>query len=117
MYLGRSILIPSLLVSALVAACSSSGSIDTSSSPSSISRAPQLPQPLPPSGGSCIASQAQFAVGERASDDLLERSRTAAEASIARYLRPNEPITLEFLGSRLNLKLDDKNVVTSVSCG
>jgi hypothetical protein len=110
----RSILIPSLLISALVSACSG---INTASSPSPISRAPQLPQPLPPSGGSCTASQAQFAVGDRASDDLLERSRTAAGASIARYLRPNQPITLEFLGSRLNLKLDDKDVVTSVSCG
>jgi hypothetical protein len=45
------------------------------------------------------------------------RSRTAAGASVARYLRPNEPITMEFLATRLNLTLDKNDVVVSVRCG
>jgi hypothetical protein len=113
-------LIHSLLTSALLSACSA---VDRATAPSPISRGPlppqqqPLPQPLPPTSATCNASRAQFAVGERASDELLERGRTAAGAATARYIRPNQPITTEFLGSRLNLNLNDKDVVVSVSCG
>ena len=104
----RSILMQALLATALLSACSSA--IETASSPT------QVPTP-PPAAGTCNANQAQFAVGERASDNLLERSKTAAGASVARYLRPNQPVTLEYLATRLNLKLDEKDVVASVTCG
>jgi hypothetical protein len=112
---AKLVLIHSLLASALLSACS----IDRATAPSPISRGPLPPpqQPLPPTSATCDASQAQFAVGERASDELLERGRTAAGAAPARYIRPNQPITTEFLGSRLNLNLNDKDVVVSVSCG
>jgi hypothetical protein len=49
--------------------------------------------------------------------DLLDRAREAAQASVARFIRPNEAITLEFLPWRLNLGLDAHDVVTSISCG
>src|SRR5688572_4137661 len=61
--------------------------------------APNQP-PLPPASGTCNAANAQSAVGERATNDLLERARVAAGASTARFIRPNQPITTEFLGSR-----------------
>ena len=72
----------------------------------------------PPSGSSsCVASQAQWAVGQRASDDLLARARVDAGAALARFLRPNQPITLEYSGVRLNLHLNPGNVVLLVTCG
>jgi hypothetical protein len=101
-----------ILTSALLSACSSG--IETASSPSAGRGAPQAP---PPVSATCAADQAQFAVGQRRSDDLLERSRTAARASVARYLRPDQPITMEFLATRLNLNLDGNDVVVSVRCG
>ena len=111
---AKLVLIHSLLASALLSACS----IDRASAPSPVSPGPLPPQqPLPPTSATCDASQAQFVVGERASDALLEGGRTAAGAATARYIRPNQPITTEFLGSRLNLNLNDKDVVVSVSCG
>lgn len=61
--------------------------------------------------------KAQFAMGQAASDPLLERARVAAGAEIARYLRPGQPVTLEFNASRLNLGLDDRDRVNSISCG
>jgi hypothetical protein len=67
--------------------------------------------------GTCNAAKAQWAIGQRASSNLLERARNAAQAKVARFLRPNEAITLEFSPVRLNLGLDQKNVVTSVTCG
>ena len=78
---------------------------------------PPAPPPSPPVSGNCDAKQAQWAIGEPASDDLLERARKAASAGSARFLRPNQPITMEFLGSRLNLDLDAHDVVRSARCG
>jgi hypothetical protein len=82
-----------VVVGCLSAGCS--GSADRVTAPSPIG---------PPSGsqqpGTCDASQAQWAVGEPAGSDLLERARLAAGAGTARFLRPNQPITLEYLASR-----------------
>lgn len=60
---------------------------------------------------------AQWAIGEAKSDALLERARVAAGAGSARFLRPNEPVTLEYVGSRLNLGLDLRDLVRTVVCG
>jgi Peptidase inhibitor I78 family len=80
-------------------------------------RTPTPPtQPNPPAA-TCDATKAQFAVGQAASEDLLERARTAAGARSARFIRPNQPITMEFLGSRLNLNLNEREVVNGANCG
>jgi hypothetical protein len=64
-----------------------------------------------------VAADAQWAVGQSASEELLEKARVAAKATAARFLRPNQPITLEYLGTRLNLGLDDNGIVRLASCG
>jgi hypothetical protein len=79
--------------------------------------APPTEPPSPPMPDNCNSAAAQWAVGQVASDRLLEQARVAAGASTARFLRPNEPITLEWLGSRLNLDLDERSVVRAVNCG
>ena len=85
---------------------------------SSESRPSQPPRPdLPPATGTCVAEQAQWAIGRAASRELLERARVDATASIARFIRPNEAITLEYSAARLNLYLDRRDVVHGVLCG
>src|SRR5437667_277641 len=76
-----------------------------------------LPPQSPTSSASCDVTKAQWAIGEPASDELLERARVAAGASSTRLIRPNQPITLEYRGSRLNLWLDARDIVTAVLCG
>jgi hypothetical protein len=81
-------------------------------------RPPQPPGPNPPPAtGTCVAEQAQWTVGKPASATLLERARVDATASIARFIRPNEAITLEYSGARLNLYLNEREVVHGVVCG
>jgi hypothetical protein len=80
------------------------------------SAAPGGPGPALPPTGSCDASKSQFAIGKRAGSDLLERARVAAHAASARFVRPNEPITLEFIESRLTLSLDGRDIVISAHC-
>jgi hypothetical protein len=60
---------------------------------------------------------AHFAIGQPATNDLLDRARVAAGASTARFLRPNQVVTLEYLDSRLNLHLDARDIVTGTNCG
>ena len=65
----------------------------------------------------CEASAAEFAVGKKASPELLEQARTRAGAQYARFLKPNDMITLEYRSDRLNLNTDDNLVITRVNCG
>lgn len=118
----RTRMIAVLLAGGLTAACASPTNADRNnaleSSANTSTRGPLLPTAPPPApSGSCDATKAQFALGERASQALLDRARTAAGADVARFLRPNEAITLEFSPGRLNLSVDTKDVVHSVSCG
>ena len=73
--------------------------------------------PTPPTANTCDATLVRSAVGERASSGLLEAARLAARATVARFLRPNDVITMEYLGSRLNLHLDAQDIVRSATCG
>jgi hypothetical protein len=115
-----------MTVGTLAAACSQSPaplsspnapSAQQDGNASSPVRQPQ-PQPEPPpSSGTCVASKAQWTLGEKASAQLLERARLDAEASVARFIRPNEAITMEYHNSRLNLYLNEDEVVHSAVCG
>jgi hypothetical protein len=96
----------------------SPGSQTEAGSSPGTARPPQPPRPdPPPSSGTCVASQARWAIGKPASPELLERARVDAGAGLARFIRPDQPITLEFSGARLNLYLDRRDVVQSVICG
>ena len=107
----------------LTSACSGGPTSTSPSDPTGSVNSPPVdrgpapnPQP-PPSSGKCDATKAQWAVGQRASLELLERARDAAQANVARFIRPNEPVTLEFSPARLNLGLDARDIVASVICG
>src|SRR5262245_50811204 len=109
----RTILLASLFIasSSLVIACQGSDNDATSPTPvvsasEAADRGPAPTRPEPPTSGTCDAASARFAIGSRASDALLERARVAAQAAVARFLRPNQPVTMEFLASRLNLNLN-----------
>ncbi|WP_053119000.1 I78 family peptidase inhibitor [Pseudomonas sp. P1.31] len=65
----------------------------------------------------CDASAAQFTIGKKASPELLEQARTKAGAQNARFLKPNDMITLEYRSDRLNLNTDNNLVITRVNCG
>ncbi len=92
-------------------------SADPTTGPSAPPSGSPAPQPAPPTSADCDATRVQWAVGQKASDDLLERARLDAGAKTARFLRPNQLITMEFSSERLNLGLDERDVVNAVSCG
>lgn len=69
------------------------------------------------SGGQCSAAPAQGAMGQLATQALLEAARVQAGAQTARVLRPGQMITKEFNFQRLNLDVDAAGRVTKVYCG
>lgn len=71
----------------------------------------------PPPVGTCDASQVEGLVSQPYSEELAEQARQDAGAAQVRMLKPNQPITMEFLGERLNIEVDDKNLVSGVRCG
>lgn len=74
------------------------------------------PEPAP-LAGRCNAAPAQFAVGRNADAALENEARTRASAKIARVLKPNQVVTMEFNPERLNLSVDESGRVTRVNCG
>jgi hypothetical protein len=119
-----------LSIGMLAVALSSIGCAGTSSPPpnapsadpqngaSEPSRSPQPPpSERPPLAGTCIQEKVQWTVGQPASRRLLEQARIDATASVARFIRPDEAITMEYSAGRLNLYLNARDVVRSAICG
>jgi hypothetical protein len=101
-------LLPPIVMLALLAGCATGPSRDNAST-------------TPASGGSradaCNADLAEGAVGKKVSTDLVEQYRQQANAKTARALRPRDVMTLEYNPQRLNLRVDEQDIVTSVNCG
>lgn len=77
----------------------------------------QEPATTPTAHTRCDAQAAAFAVGQKASAQLLEQARVKAGAQTARILGPNDVMTLEYRSDRLNLNADGNAVITRVNCG
>lgn len=69
------------------------------------------------SDGRCDAAGGQFAVGQQAAAALLEQAKSKAGAQEARFLGPNDAVTLEYRSTRLNLNTDASGRVVRVNCG
>ncbi|WP_187266076.1 I78 family peptidase inhibitor [Alkalisalibacterium limincola] len=68
-------------------------------------------------GMGCDESKAQWIIGEEASQELLDRAAADAGAEVARYIRHDEMVTMEYHASRLNVMLDEQGRAASVRCG
>lgn len=73
--------------------------------------------PAGPAAGVCNAQGAQFAIGKTAGANVVEDARQRSGAYMARLLRPNQAVTMEFNAQRLNLDVDAAGVITRARCG
>ncbi|WP_430293237.1 I78 family peptidase inhibitor [Pseudomonas sp. B1-22] len=95
-----------------VAALTGCSAKDTSSD--TASQASQTPSEQ---SASCDAKAAQALIGKIIDPTLTEQARRDAGASVARVLRPHQPVTMEYNSQRLNIDVDDHQVVQQVNCG
>ena len=98
----RTVTVPALLLLAL-AGCTST--------------APPMTDPVPPARAQCHADAAQSLVGQPATTQNVELARQRAGAQIARVLKPDQMVTMEFREGRLNVYVDAANVITRIACG
>ena len=103
------------------AACSSAPRDDATTpaadAPVASTPAPAATTAPPTAMQACNADAAQDVVGRKATDEVIEQARQSAGATVARALRPDMVITMEYRGDRLNLRTDTNDVVVSVGCG
>lgn len=129
-------LIPFLLVASLTA-CANTGTPSSSRSAPAASSSPSASSSSDSStggasyGGSssmsgggmssggktCDATALQSQIGQKATQSVMEDLRTRSGSTTARILRPGQLVTMEYNATRLNLIVDDKDVMTAIRCG
>ena len=80
-------------------------------------QAAAAPAEATPPPGACDASQVQGLVGQAYTEAMQAQAKEDAGATTVRVLKPNQPVTMEFIGERLNIETDDKGMVSGVRCG
>src|SRR5690606_13731121 len=106
----RTLIFGAVLAAAALAGCAS-GTQGTGSDTSA-----PAPSPSTANGQQCNADVAESAVGQKANSQLLETYRAQSGAKLARILRPRDVITMEYNPQRLNLRVDEQDMVISVNC-
>ncbi|NDV85929.1 hypothetical protein GTW51_04345 [Aurantimonas aggregata] len=112
---------PALLTAALIAlaGCTSS---ERAAPPAPGLGGPMTGAPIggvagSPMDGACNAAAARPLVGQIANLQTTEQAKTMTGAADVRILFPNQPVTQEFVGTRLTLDTNDENRVSQVRCG
>ncbi|MDX3895713.1 I78 family peptidase inhibitor [Pusillimonas sp.] len=65
----------------------------------------------------CNADNASHVTGKRISAELEQEARRSSGAGMIRVIRPGQMITKEYRSERLNLQLNDYDVVVRAYCG
>lgn len=79
--------------------------------------APVPPMDAPATDGTCSVDRVTEVVGRPYSADLAERARTQSGSKAVRVIRPGMAVTMDYRVDRLNVDLDEKDVVTALRCG
>ena len=66
----------------------------------------------PMASDQCGASQLQYLVGQRGS--VLEGMRFSQDL---RVIQPGTSVTMDYRADRLNIRIDDRDVIVEVACG
>lgn len=79
--------------------------------------APGEPSPMP-SRPTCNAAPAKASlVGKTADAATVEQAKTSAGGHTVRVLKPGQMITKEYLDGRVNVHVDENNVIVDIGCG
>ena len=81
---------------------------------------PQESAPPPPrveTRAECGAGQVQDRVGRAFSESLSEAIQAESGAATVRVIRPGEAVTLDYRADRLNVRLDDRDIIIEIGCG
>ena len=80
-------------------------------------KAGPAPSLMPELTGSCNADAVAGLIGQPASSEIGQEALRLSTSRSLRWLQPNTAVTMDYQGARLNIKLDDRNIITDFSCG
>ena len=99
---------PTILIAAMVlGACTTTQQTAGDPAPA----APELP------AGACDTTALAALVGRPFTPALEADAKARAKAQTVRAIRPGMAVTMDFRPDRLNIDIDDRNVVTAFRCG
>ncbi|MDH4555783.1 hypothetical protein E8F11_11475 [Pseudomonas sp. BN417] len=103
------------LAGLLLAGCSST---DKPAAPAAIApaAAEETSSAAAPSG-SCDSAAVASLVGKTANVALVEQAKRQSGAETARVLRPNDVMTMDYNSRRLNIDVNETDVVKQFTCG
>ncbi len=78
---------------------------------------PATPPPAAEAPMACNADAAARYVGEPATAANIEAVRKASGAKLVRALRPDQAVTLEYRGERVNVLQDAAGIIERITCG
>ncbi|WP_158601761.1 I78 family peptidase inhibitor [Solilutibacter pythonis] len=84
---------------------------------SACAAAPGRPATASRPTGHCDTARVGQFIGKMADAKTGEQARIAAGARRVRVLGANDPATMDYDDSRLNVLLDERNVVIELTCG
>lgn len=111
--MNKMILTSVVALSGLLAACTSTVDLDAPRTTPTSSSSSLFAQ----SEYRCDADPAQKLVGQDYNSALEQQALTLSGSRTVRTLRPRQAITMEYDPERVNLRLDERDVITSVGCG
>ena len=65
----------------------------------------------------CDAAKAQSAIGQVATQAVVEKVVADSGARNARVIKPGMAVTMDFREDRVGINVDDDNKITSIACG
>ncbi|WMD21786.1 I78 family peptidase inhibitor [Achromobacter seleniivolatilans] len=108
---------PAASSSSSASSSADSGSSSGSSGGSSYGSSSSSSMPGATSGKTCDAGPLQSQIGQKATQSVMEDLRSRSGSTTARILRPGQLVTMEYNATRLNLIVDDKDIMTAIRCG
>lgn len=79
--------------------------------------APTSAEPVRVGMGECSAAPAQSLIGKVGTTDSAQNALTLTGSKTLRWLRPGMAVTMDYRSDRLNITLDENNIITQISCG
>ena len=67
--------------------------------------------------GTCKAEAVQGLLGKLADSQVLEQAHRQSAARTARVLVPGDAISLEYDSQRLNIEINEAEIIERISCG
>lgn len=102
------------VLSIALSACTAAPTPESTASPF-----PALPPPpmAEQPAATCDQDKGSWAVGKPADEALVAKVLSDTGAKHSRMLRPGMMVTMEFDGTRVNIRVDSNKVVLGVTCG